>query len=121
MDGNHHLEKGSGSIDLVLPPSTSISIVPVKDAAQSSGSGHRHHQKLRSVSPASVVRSFRAASPSIQQPLTVNVDFPTSTGVLHPRRRLSKRCSFDSGINLHAGEHSKAAHERKDSLKIQQK
>ena len=76
-----------------------------------------HHQKLRSVSPASIVRSFRSASPSIQQPLSVNVDFPTTTGVLHPRRRLSKRCSFDSGINLHAGEHSKP--ERKD--KIQQK
>lgn len=63
-----------------------------------------------------MARSFRSVSPSMQQPLTVNVDFPTSTGILHPRRRLSKRSSFDSGINLHQGDGFSRPHvEKKDA------
>lgn len=78
-------------------------------------------RKLRSTSPAPLTHGFRSASPpssspSVHQPLSINVDLiqPTTTGVLHPRgsvlpspvmlpaKRLSKRSSFDSGINLAA-------------------
>ena len=71
-------------------------------------------KKLRSTSPSPSVRALRSASPSVRQPLSINVDMvqPTTTGVLHPRgsvappisalpvKKLSKRSSFDSGINL---------------------
>ena len=72
-------------------------------------------KKQRSTSP--LVRTLRSASPSVRQPLSINVDMmqavqPTTTGVLHPRgsvappisalpaKKLSKRSSFDSGINI---------------------
>eukprot|EP00095_Tigriopus_kingsejongensis_P010378 maker-scaffold251_size238241-snap-gene-1.17 protein:Tk10378 transcript:maker-scaffold251_size238241-snap-gene-1.17-mRNA-1 annotation:"calmodulin-binding transcription" len=94
-----------------------IKKVPNEDLLTETLGGSR---KIRSTSPASLAQSFRSASPSIQQPLTVNVDFPTSTGILHPRRRLSKRCSFDSGINMIQGESSsgnfsKPSFEKKDA------
>ena len=74
-------------------------------------------KKQRSTSPAAaspLVRTLRSASPSVRQPLSINVDMslPTTTGVLHPRgsaappasalpaKKLSKRSSFDSGINI---------------------
>ena len=76
-------------------------------------------KKQRSTSPVAaaspLVRTLRSASPSVRQPLSINVDImslPTTTGVLHPRgsaappasalpaKKLSKRSSFDSGINI---------------------
>ena len=76
-------------------------------------------KKQRSTSPVAasaspLVRTLRSASPSVRQPLSINVDMslPTTTGVLHPRgsaappasalpaKKLSKRSSFDSGINI---------------------
>ena len=74
-------------------------------------------KKQRSTSPTAaspLVRTLRSASPSVRQPLSINVDMslPTTTGVLHPRgsaappasalpaKKLSKRSSFDSGINI---------------------
>ena len=75
-------------------------------------------KKQRSTSPVAaaspLVRTLRSASPSVRQPLSINVDMSllTTTGVLHPRgsaappasalpaKKLSKRSSFDSGINI---------------------
>ena len=73
-------------------------------------------QTGRSSSPLSC-----AGSPSFQQPLTINVDFATTTGVLHTRGGnrsrggLAKRSSFDSGINLHVNDCSRLGDKVKDA------
>lgn len=94
-------------------------------------SGFRPQVKFRSISPTALVtRPLRSASPSspMQQPLTVNVDLPCTSGqpggILHPRggalgggraKGLAKRSSFDSGINLHQHDLCKNGYEKKDS------
>ncbi|XP_059085704.1 calmodulin-binding transcription activator 1-like isoform X2 [Tigriopus californicus] len=98
-----HLSEPSGKTDEFAKPS-SVSSKKLDETHPDPSGGLTSLRKIRSTSPASLARSFRSVSPSMQQPLTVNVDFPTSTGVLHPRRRLSKRSSFDSGINMHQGD-----------------
>ncbi len=86
-------------------------------------------RKQRSTSPSPLLRSSSPSNPSFHRPLTINVDMiqPTTTGILHPRgstvpmslvgtlplKKLSKRSSFDSGINLAAAQQQMGS--RKDA------
>ena len=85
---------------------------PASAASNAVGKKQRSTSPVAAASP--LVRTLRSASPSVRQPLSINVDMslPTTTGVLHPRgsaappasalpaKKLSKRSSFDSGINI---------------------
>ena len=99
----------AASLDESRPNATSAS------AASATAAGKKHRSTSPAASP--LVRTLRSASPSVRQPLSINVDMlqavqTTTTGVLHPRgsmappisalpaKKLSKRSSFDSGINI---------------------
>ncbi len=110
---------------------SSLPRAPLRSASSSSctmsvsSGGPTTRSKLRTSSPASsasstLARVLRAASPSVQQPLSVAVgdeqQVNSATGAFLRRRAssaavfgggLSKRSSFDSGINMQQ-------HERKD-------
>ena len=124
----------SCTMGMGAPPSTSPVNPPLTPQPAAAAAGHAAASaatklRLRTSSPASMTRAFRAASPSVQQPLTVSVDDvvqphnTAASGVLYARRRrssatggLSKRSSFDSGINILQYQHQQ--HEKKDSKTV---